>query len=172
VAWGAYGVTALLLLIPILDSLLGVWPLRLGQVTWRFGAVGMFSRALMTPLLGLLVGLVTAIYMGHRRVTRFLALLGWAGAALSLAAVGILGFDALQTRGQVQAEALAAFDTAAVVAVAKYLAGAVVAFLLGRGGWRAGRRSARPARPGDGDPAEPPVVIARQGGARRAPSAG
>lgn len=140
-AWGAYGVAFLMIAIPLLDSLLGVWPLRVGEVTWRFGAVGLFSRAVMTPVFGLLLALATAIYMEHRVTTRILSILGFAGALLALVAIGFFTLDALQTRASVRPEAAGAFDTASAVAVVKYLLGLVVTTALAVGGWKASRKS-------------------------------
>lgn len=152
-AAGAYGVALLLILIPLLDSVLGIWPLRLREVQWRFGAVGLLSRAVMTPLFGLLVGHVVAVYMEHRFAARAFAVLAFASVLLALVGVASLAMDALQMRAQVRAEAMRAFDTASGVALAKYLAGAVVALLLGVGGWRAagssGARLSSGPRPPD-----------------------
>ena len=140
IGWGAYGVALLLIAIPLLDTIISIWPLRVGDVTWRFGAVGLSSRAVMTPLLGLVVGLATAIIMQHRVAVRTFAVLGFVGAVLALVAMGFFTLDALQTRAQVRPEASGAFDTASAMALFKLLAGFVVALLLGIGGWRAGRK--------------------------------
>lgn len=141
--WAAYGVAFLLVFVPLADSLLGVWPPRLGEVTWRFGAVGLVSRAIMTPLLGLLLALMTTVLMEHRRTARVVSVVSFAGAALVLAAVVIFALDALQTRAQIRADALTAFDTATIVAIIKYLLTSLVAVALGIGGWKASRRIPR-----------------------------
>lgn len=137
--WAAYGVALLLILLPILDSFLGVWPFHPEQVTWRFGAVGLFSRAVMTPVLGLLLGIVTAAAFESPAVMRLFSAFSFVGALLALAALGIFILDATQTRTQVVAEATAAFNAASGVAVIKYGLGAVLCALLGIGGWRAAR---------------------------------
>lgn len=149
-AWAAYSVAFLLLVIPLVDSVLGVWPARLGDVSWRYGAAGLFSRAFMTPLLGLLVALLVAVVMEHRNVARVLAGVAFVGAALAIGAVASFSLDALQTRAQVRPEALSAFDTATVVALAKYVVSALVAVLLGVGGWKAARRMNATPRDGSG----------------------
>lgn len=138
-AWGAYGVAFLLIALPLLDSVLGVWPLRINEATWRFGAVGLFSRAVMTPLLGVLLGLLFAVVAGHSAAARAFSILAFLGVGAALFALGFFALDTLQTRVQIRTEALRAFDTAAGIAVAKYVAGIAVASLLGVGGWRASR---------------------------------
>lgn len=154
--WAAYAVAALLVVMPLTDTFLGVWPMRVGQVTWRFGAAGLLSRALMTPLFGLLIGLVTATLLEHRIMTRVLSIVAFLGALLGVLAMVMFGLDALQARSGVRPEALTAFDTAWIVALIKYFLGTITAILLGVGGWKAARhRSRRTARPGTAEsPAE------------------
>lgn len=137
--WAAYGVAVLLIFFPLLDSLLGVWPLRVEDVTWRFGAVGLFSRAVMTPALGLLLGIGTAVLFEHRKRIRAFSILSLLGGVIALFATGIFTLDALEARAQIVPEAASAFDIAAVAAVAKYLIGAALCTLLGVGGWIAGK---------------------------------
>ena len=119
-----------------------IWPLRAGEATWRFGAAGLFSRALMTPILGLLVALVTAAALEHRRFARVLSVFGFLGSLLAIFALGLFGLDTLQTRASVRPEATTAFDTAWIVAAVKYVLGAFVALLLGIGGWKVSRTPA------------------------------
>ena len=139
-AWSAYGVALLLIVIPLADSSLGVMPFRFDSSTWRFGAVGLVSRALMTPIFGLLVAITTAAVFRHRRAARAFAVLAFLGATGTLVAVVAFGLDAIQTRAQVKSEAAGAFDLASGLALAKYLAGCAVLTLLGFAGWKAGRR--------------------------------
>src|SRR5687768_7635051 len=68
-----YAVGGLFILIPFLDNVISVWPFRLGEVAWRFGAVGLFSRSLLTPLLGLFLLLGLSILAEHRLFTRVVA---------------------------------------------------------------------------------------------------
>jgi hypothetical protein len=98
----------------------------------------------MTPLLGVLLGISTAVYMDHRRLARGFAVVSFIGVVLAAVALGFFSLDALQTRSQVRPEATGAFDTASAVAAVKYLAGMVVALLLGLGGWSAGRSRGKP----------------------------
>jgi hypothetical protein len=138
--WPGYIVAALLIILPLTDTLLSVWPIRLGDVSWRFGATGLFSRALMTPLLGLLLILAVALMSGHRRVTRGVAIVG------GLAVITIIGtsvmflLDAIQMRTQVRPEAKTAFDVASIVALAKYGLAMLTALAFAIPAWKASRK--------------------------------
>ena len=144
-AWPAYGVAFLLVVIPVADTVLGVLPVRMGEVAWRFGAAGMMSRAVMTPLLGLLIALTTAAVFRHRMAARVLAILSFVGTALLLGGIAVFSLDALQARAQVRPEAASAFGIASGVALAKYALGAVVTALAGIAGWKVSRRSSAAA---------------------------
>lgn len=135
----AYAMVLLMILIPIGEALLSVAPFRLGDTAWRFGAAGMVSRALMTPLLGLI--LLGAI--GYALERRWVVLTT-AGLALfaMLALFGaqvIFILDAVQMRSLVREEARQAFDAASVLALFKMFVSGVVTLLLAIGAWRMAR---------------------------------
>jgi hypothetical protein len=136
----AYLVAALLILFPITDSVLSVFPPQLGEVSWRFGAVGLFSRALMTPLLGILIANAIALIAGHRRVVRGLAILNGVVCAALFAVVPFFVLDALQMRAIIVDEARFTFDVASWVALAKISIGAIVAGAFAVQGWKLSRR--------------------------------
>lgn len=136
----AYVVAALLVVIPITDTMARVWPLRPGQTSWRFGAVGMASRALMTPLLGLLLATGVAWLRRHRLALRALAVLCVLGALAVGAATGVFVLDSMQMRDQVRAESLQAFDFSTVPALAKLIVGVPTLLTLGMGGWIEARK--------------------------------
>lgn len=145
--WAAYAVAFLLVLMPLADTVLGVWPPRVGEVTWRFGAAGLISRAIMTPLFGMLVALTTAAILEHRVMARILASLSFVAAVLGVLAMIMFGLDALQARSGVRPEAISAFDIASTAAFLKYILGTITAVLLGIGGWKAGRKRHTAAAP-------------------------
>ena len=119
-AWPAYLVAVLLVVIPVTDTVLALVPMRFGDVAWRFGALGMGSQAVMTPLLGTLLILVTAAALGHRTALRVVQVLAYLAAALFVAASILFALDALQTRTSIQKAAKAGFDRASAVALVKY----------------------------------------------------
>lgn len=153
-AWAAYAVSFLLIVLPVVDLLLSVWPLRLGQATWRFGTVGLMSQTLMLMLLGMLLALATAALVGHRLVSQLLAWLALTGSVLGAVAMLMFGLDGLQVRSGVRVEAMGGFDRAAIVAIGKFALATGTALLMGIGGLKVSRtrdrepvaRSARSAR--------------------------
>ena len=117
----AYAVAAALVLIPLTDASLSLWPWRPGLAQWRFGAIGLLSNALMIPAAGLLIVLVTALVLGHWRTLRVLGALCALGALVTFTSLFLFGLDAIQTRAQVAEVSRASFDAASFVAVGKLL---------------------------------------------------
>ncbi len=139
-AWAAYSVAFILIVVPLTEVLLGIWPLRIGQVNWRFGAAGLVSQSVITPLLGMLLAVTTAALVEHRVTARVLAGFALLGGVLGALALAMFSLDALEARSAVRTESLQAFDKAAVVAAVKFVLGSISAVLLGVGGWKASRR--------------------------------
>ena len=107
----AYGLAAVLVLVPILDVLLQVWPLDPGEASWRFGAIGILSRSLLTPLLGLLLAMATAAAAGHRHALRLTGALSGLLAVGLVAVGGLFALDGLELRAVVApGEPRARFD--------------------------------------------------------------
>lgn len=126
-AWPAYIVAVLLIAIPMADTALALMPLRPSNVAWRFGALGLGSQAVMTPLLGALLALITAAVLGHRLGLRIVQVLVCLAAVVFVSASGLFVLDALQTRPSIPVAAKGAFDKASAVALVKYLVGAAAA---------------------------------------------
>jgi hypothetical protein len=157
----SYVVAALLVLIPVADTVLALTPLHPGAVAWRFGALGMGSQAVMTPLLGGLLALVTAAILGHRRGVRALQVLAVLAAVLLLAASVLFVLDAAQTRASIRATAKGVFDKASVVALVKYFIGVATSVAFALAGQRViGRMGAHAASDSD----TPPLVSSRADG--------
>lgn len=138
-----YAVAVLLIVIPLLDTLLSALPIRAGTLNWRFGALGLFSRALMTPLLGLLVAFAVSLLLDHKSVQRGLLVLAALGVLLLALALPLFVLDAVQLRASVRAEVTSPFDLAMILALGKYIAALAALVLLGRSCWKASRRQRR-----------------------------
>lgn len=138
--WAAYAVALLLIIMPLVELVLGIWPLRVGQLNWRFGAAGLVSQSVMTPLLGMFLAVATAAAMGHRMLARILSGVAIGAGVLGILAIGMFALDALEARASVRPEAMMAFDRATLVAILRYSLGTITAFLLGIGGWKASRK--------------------------------
>lgn len=145
IALPAYLVAFLVFLFPLLDTALSVWPPQPGEVAWRFGAAGFFSRALMTPLLGILIAFAVALYLDHRRVLQAIAIASAAAVVAIIGVMGIFMLDALEMRSKVVAGREFAFDVASGVALLKYGAGMLVALAFAVVGWKASKHAAAPS---------------------------
>lgn len=153
-----YAMTVLMITLPLLETLLTVWPVRLGDVAWRFGAAGLFSRALMTPLLGLTLLTVLALVLAHRKAMMTTAVLALLGALVLVVADVLFVLDALQMRAQVRAEARTAFDLASLLAFFKISTSFVVTAVLALAAWKVARGTRKAAR---GEPGGAGILVGR-----------
>jgi hypothetical protein len=154
-----YLIALSLVFFPLLDAVLSIWPPQPGQVAWRFGAVGLLSRAVMTPLLGLFIAYAVAFALEHRTVLRVISVVSLLAAIAIVGALGLFGLDALQMRSQVVAQAKKAFDAASVTAVMKYLFGVVMLAAFAWGGWKGARSGVERRRVREGGSRESPLLV-------------
>jgi hypothetical protein len=138
----AYLVALLMVLLPMIEILLSVWPLRFNQTAWRFGTVGLFSQAAMTPLVGAILLFATAFFLGHRKSLLAAGVVTGIIAVVLLATIPLFGLDAVQMRSQVRAETTRAFDISAMLAAIKLFGLFVVSALLTVGAIKAARNNA------------------------------
>jgi hypothetical protein len=130
----AYIVGFVLILFPLVDSVAELWPPSPAAIEWRFGALGLASRALMTPLLGLLVVLGASFVADHASMQWAVGVGAWLFAATVAGLAVLFALDATHMRGLVPDDARAALDLSSLVALAKYLIFAGTSALLGRAG--------------------------------------
>lgn len=139
-----YLLAAMFIILPLVDTLVGVWPIRLSEVSWRFGVAGLYAQVLSSVMLGLTLILVVSLIAESRVVSKALAATaGVAALAMAVASVMFV-LDAMQMRAQVNPQALRGFDMASALALFKYGLAATVASVLAFAGWRAGQASSRP----------------------------
>lgn len=144
---GSYVVGFALLLVPLTDAVLSVWPAQMGDFRWRYGAAGIMANALLVPVAGLLVLQWVAVIAEHRVMRRMLGAASLAGALLCLATMALFVLDALQTRPNVRPEMNASFISASVGALAKLLLHTAALACFAVAGFRGGAKSSTPARP-------------------------
>ena len=140
VARALYVVAIMLIVIPLSDALPMLWPLRLGAAEWRFGAVGLLSGALMSPLLGTFLALAAAAVLDHRRV---LTVLSWLLFALVVVLVGVavlFALDFLEVRTRIQERVRPAALGAATKAMWKLGVAGIVSLVLGISSRRMAKR--------------------------------
>ena len=142
-AWPTYFVAFLLVATPALDFLANVWPLRPGEVQWRYGSVALFTGFMLTPLFGVMFALGAATVLRHRLVLRVLSFVNVILAPLILVLIVLFALDVFQVRGTVPEEGRSMFDTGSAKAVVKYVTMAVALAWLGIAGIRATRPVAK-----------------------------
>ncbi len=129
----------LLVLLPLGDWALNVWPARPGDFHWRYGATGLLAGFTLTPLLGVLVLALAAAFAGQRR---FLRLLGWTmllAAVLTLGAAALFALDAVQAAAEIGAESRPVLAAGATKAAVKLVLSAAWLAVLGPGALAAAR---------------------------------
>jgi hypothetical protein len=118
------------MILPVLDLLVSVYPIRLDTVVWRFGAVGLLSSAIGAPLLILFFVFALALFAGDRKVIVTVGVLSALIALLLVAGTGSFALDALQMKRRVQAAAQQRFMLASAQAMMKLILEAISAVVL------------------------------------------
>ena len=114
-----YLILGIAMVLPLLDLLVSVMPLRPTTVVWRFGAVGLLSSAIGAPLLILFFIFVLAYLAGDRKVVVLCAVLAALIALTMIAGAGTFALDSLQMKRRVQEAAQSRFLLASAQAMMK-----------------------------------------------------
>jgi hypothetical protein len=162
------------MVLPLLDFVLSVMPMRPDTVAWRFGAIGLFASAQMVPLLTMFLIYALALMAKDRRVIIFIGGVSFLLALTALVSSGAFALDALQMNGRVQPQAYARFRLASVQAVAKLILGGVAALVLSVSVFRTARamRLATVRNKGEAFLMGRPLVPRAESAAAPAPSEG
>jgi len=86
-AWALYLFALVLVSSPLIDLLTTAWPLRFGDLAWRYGFLGLGAGYLHTPIMGIVLAGAVAVWQEHGRA---LWLLGAASLILAVALVPVL----------------------------------------------------------------------------------
>jgi hypothetical protein len=143
----AYTIAALMIFVPLVEVVLSVWPLRVGQTSWRFGAVGLLSQAIMTPLLGFLLIVLASVFHNHWRTLQITAVVAAFIALILLIVLPLFALDTIQMRAQVRPQAHRAYDLSATMAALKLAATLGITGLLAVGAWKASRENRKRSAP-------------------------
>jgi len=142
-AWPTYFLAFLMISTPAADYVTNVWPLRIGDVGWRYGSVGLFAGFLLTPLFGIMFAIGASVVLEHRVVLRTLSVLNIVFAAILIVLIVFFALDAVQVRATIPADATAEarsmFHTGTAKAAFKFFVYAIGLGWLGIAGVRAGR---------------------------------
>jgi hypothetical protein len=154
VALGAYVFGLTLILGPVINLITTVLPVRVGDVTWRYGSLGMAAGYLNTPLLGLGLAIAVAIWQEDLAVLRALGIVATVAAVLLLPVMAMWTLDVLQMRELSEPEVRAGVLIGGVIQGAKYFGACAVLGLVGLGISRTvkGTRSASHSEDGPGSP--------------------
>lgn len=159
VAAPAYFLALILVLSTGLDLVQSIWPLRIGDVQWRVLSIGLMSRMLIPPLLGLVLAYVAALLAEHRGVLRTLAVVDGLLALGLLAGLGFYALDALELRARL-AQGNQNYDLGISFSFVKYLLGFALLVWLTIGQWRSASGMRKGGRRQAAEPATA-VVFAR-----------
>jgi hypothetical protein len=136
----AYLTAALLVIVPFGDSLLSIHPFRPSLVLWRFGAAGILTTSLLTPLLGLLLATGVAAASDHRKMLLSISTICVMASVCLMAALALFTLDAIQVRAQIDTAGQGGFTVAFFQAGIKQFLFAVLALWLAIGGFRTASR--------------------------------
>jgi hypothetical protein len=134
-----YAVGVLLIVLPLGDLALNLWPLQPGNVDWRFGSIGLLSGFILTPLIGIGVLLLVAAVLEHRSVLRLVSIVNLVGAGLMVPMVVLFMLDWIQMRALTEEQIRPNVDAGSLKAIVKYVLGALTLGWLGLAGWRASK---------------------------------
>lgn len=137
---------------PFADLILNNWPIRPGDITWRYQFVGLMSQMLVTPLIGV-VFLTGGGILGRRAL--LLKLGGWlsiAGSALILLLTVSFVLDASELRAVVAEGERSVFNLSSLRAIVKNVITSGGFAYVGVGALRAARRVSARDRAAAKDP--------------------
>lgn len=123
--FAGYFVAAVLVFLPLLDILMSVQPMSMGDMTWRFATIGVLAGAVMTVILGMFLALAVAVHLEQRRMVKLTGMLSVLGVVAFLGFMAMFLLDAMGMRALVNPEAQAAFGVASVAALFKHGCGAL-----------------------------------------------
>jgi len=120
-AWPGYFFAFLLIVFPVGDLVVNVWPPRIGELQWRYGTLGLLSGFWLTPLFGVAFLVACAAALEHRGMFRLLSILSIAVAVLLAALLVLFILDWLQVRTTFPPEGRGFMDVGSLKAIAKHV---------------------------------------------------
>jgi len=92
---GFYFFMFVLVFWPMADLLSSIWPLQLGNLQWRYGAMGLMAAYLHTPILALLLASLLCFVLNHRPALRLISILCLALGLFGPAPIALYAFPAV-----------------------------------------------------------------------------
>jgi hypothetical protein len=140
--WPAYFVAFLLIVIPLFDATMSVFPPRFDNAQWRFGALGLLSNAAMIPMTGVLIAFVTAGFLEQRGVQKAIGIVAAIGVVVCLGALVLFTLDAVQAKVGLRPQLQRGYLIASVTAGVKMVLTAVTFGAFAMAGLRGPKGSA------------------------------
>lgn len=128
---GLYGLGALLVAQPLLEVISAAWPLRFGEVGWRFGVIGSFLQLVTTFVVGIAVIMLAAYLLRHRLVVRAVGVAALVAVGLFILAAAGFALDYIQLRRMVRPDLVQSFDMTSMRAGLTTLLSIVALAVLG-----------------------------------------
>lgn len=116
-----------------IDLFTTVWPVRPGDMAWRYGFLGLSAGYLQTPTLGLLLILLTAWWQGNTVLVKVVGIVCLVAAFALVPATGLFALDVLAMRDLRAAEMQSAVMAGGAFQGVKYGLGTVVLGCMGIG---------------------------------------
>jgi len=141
-ARGLYLFGLAFMLTAAIDLFTTVWPLRPGEIAWRYGFLGLSAGYLQTPALGFVLIILTAVWQGRPGILRMAGVACLLTALVLIGVMGLFGLDVLQVR-QLRAEEMRSTVLAGgVFQEVKFFVATFVFGLLGLGSMKTASRIA------------------------------
>ncbi len=122
-----------LILHAVIDLSTTVWPLRVTEMSWRYGFLGLGAGYLQTPTLGLLLIAGTALWQGDLGLARGVGAALTVSALVLMLAVALFMLDVVQVRQLAAAEAQAGVLYGGLWQAVKYVLASIILAAMGRG---------------------------------------
>lgn len=146
---GLYLFALVLVASPVIDLVTTVWPLRFGELTWRYGFFGLAAGYLHTPLLGLVLAAAVAYWQGHPIPLRTIGFLSVVVAVVLLPVMALWPLDFQQVSALREEELRQGVIAGGIIQELKYMGACAILALLGLGALATakglGRRAAKAA---------------------------
>jgi hypothetical protein len=108
-SWPVYTVALIMLVMPLLDAAAAIGTFSPTMYRWRFGAMGILSTNIITPLFGLLLALIAAYLQRNRWVLHILTGLTFLAAVVLAGMMAMFVLDGLQMRAELEPQVRPAF---------------------------------------------------------------
>jgi hypothetical protein len=146
-ARGLYLFGIALMMTAAIDLFTTVWPMRPGEMAWRYGFLGLAAGYLQTPTLGIILIAGVAIWEDNVMVLRVTGVGCLATALVLTGIMGLFGLDLIQIRGLRAEEMQASVLAGGLFQEVKYLVATVTFAFLGHGALKTAKEAGgRPDR--------------------------